>query len=475
MVLNRYIDFIMYSFTKLNKRSTKKERNKDFYIIESIYLTFKNEFKKLLMSQLDNNATNLTQLYQYPTYDDFKRVYMGFQLIKKDNNHELNADKPTVVDFYIFDRFGDMTRNLGKWQQNTVDNFFGNGGITSRNQERQWIYNNILKFWYKYNNFDYDAYLKKIKSILKKRFKKFCSGQKNNIKILPTISFTPLYTTNEDIDEGTNKKNIAFVNMTKLIDNKYSLEFNEARETLDEERLEMLMSDLQGDGPKRRMMLDRKRKLNKIMCEALKKEHMLLNKDLNNFHFDRKNETHMVPVYLSDIVAHINHPVYSSKNIILTLGDKDMQLTNAQYELMIEILNEVYSVIILHNINNKKLVEKLIISANKLFSRLYALKIENMRIMGCQNFGVIKKFGNKLYNLLQKGGKPKVKKPTKPKVKKPTKPKVKKPTKTTKPTKPNKPTKPAKPTKPTKPTKPIKPTKPTNPLNPLNLLNHLTH
>ena len=165
MVLNRYIDFIMYSFTKLNKRSTKKERSKDFYIIESIYLTFKNEFKKLLMSQLDNNATNLTQLYQYPTYDDFKRVYMGFQLIKKDNNHELNADKPTVVDFYIFDRFGDMTRNLGKWQQNTVDNFFGNGGITSRNQERQWIYNNILKFWYKYNKFDYDAYLKKIKSI----------------------------------------------------------------------------------------------------------------------------------------------------------------------------------------------------------------------------------------------------------------------------------------------------------------------
>ena len=185
------------------------------------------------------------------------------------------------------------------------------------------------------------------------------------------------------------------------------------------------------------------------MCEALKKEHMLLNKDLNNFHFDRKNETHMVPIYLSDVVAHINHPVYSSKNIILTLGDKDMQLTNAQYELMIEILNEVYSVIILHNINNKKLV-KLIISANKLFSRLYALKIENMRIMGCQNFGVIKKFGNKLYNLLQKGGKPKVKKPTKPK--------VKKPTKTTKPTKPNKPTKPTKPAKPTKP-KVKKPTK----------------
>ena len=107
------------------------------------------------------------------------------------------------------------------------------------------------------------------------------------------------------------------------------------------------------------------------------------------------------------------------------------------YENMIELLNELYCVVISYNIKNPKKVDEYIKSANKLFNRLYALQINDLQEMNCDNFDMAKKFGNKinefgnkLYKMLpRKGGKSKVKKPTKPKVKKPTKPKVKKETK----------------------------------------------
>ena len=107
------------------------------------------------------------------------------------------------------------------------------------------------------------------------------------------------------------------------------------------------------------------------------------------------------------------------------------------YENMIELLNELYCVVISYNIKNPKKVDEYIKSANKLFNRLYALQINDLQEMNCDNFDMAKKFGNKinefgnkLYKMLpRKGGKSKVKKPTKPKVKKPTKPKVKKVTK----------------------------------------------
>ena len=105
------------------------------------------------------------------------------------------------------------------------------------------------------------------------------------------------------------------------------------------------------------------------------------------------------------------------------------------YHFLIKLLNHVYCIIISINITNIKKLQEIIDSANKLFTRLYALGIKNKTLMKCEYFneGMITKFGNmfnkKKGGIVNKVTKPKVKKVIKSKVKKVTKPKVNKVTK----------------------------------------------
>ena len=129
---------------------------------------------------------------------------------------------------------------------------------------------------------------------------------------------------------------------------------------------------------------------------------------------------------------------FENSEIIYNLPGKMNYVHITQnYDLLIDILNDLYCVIICYYIDNEKKISEFIISANKLFHRLYSIMINDKSF--CKNIGMINKFRNFGSKFFQRtnGGK-KIKKPTKPKINKVTKPKVKKVTKPKdkKPTKP---------------------------------------
>mgnify|MGYP006138101935 FL=1 len=132
-----------------------------------------------------------------------------------------------------------------------------------------------------------------------------------------------------------------------------------------------------------------------------------------------------------------NYWTFENNDMILKkptiLYNNDITL---KYDLLIDILNDLYCVIICYYIDNEKKINELIISANKLFYRLYSIKIKEK--LFCKDIGMINKFrnfGNKFFQRTNGGKKinnvtkPKVKKVTKPKINKVTKPNLKKSTK----------------------------------------------
>ena len=335
-------------------------------IFNRIYLTFKNDIKELLRPK-DISSDILENplpisMYEYPDYEDFLNVYKKFSIFKNTND---------IKDFSICE---------GNMQSNNIMNDILRG-YNKYMTERQ-IIDNVLNRWYEdkmhslksNNNLSYTEYLEKLKSLLRENcFRKLCTNGVNSINdyntdIIPYIEFTPFYDKLSDINQ--------FILKPKYL----------------------------GE-------------------ESLKYKPEILQKWDNELEIIKKKKS----IYLSDVVVNTEKIVYNCGWSPQSVSSPHtVWWYEPEYDFIIELLNELYSVIILYNINNPQKAKAYIKSANKLFRRLYFLKRQLKNKMDCNNFFFKKYFPGKYF---LKGGKPKVKKATKPKVKKESKPKVKKPTK----------------------------------------------
>jgi len=385
-------------------------------IYAPIYLTFKNEIKKLLKVFKEKNEKNddqIIKMHQYPAYEHFLYVYNNFSVY-----HDGTTGSRTALKDFMIHKFTDIVPNT---QTETESDDLKTRQFTNKqikeslraltnpshpDKEREFIKNNILITDSSKNEVKHRiAYLEKLKPFLRDNcFIKFVKNDpkiNDNILITGNFSFTPLFTPIENGREANNNIN-AFIVKSQNLGN---FPFQSPDGLIDDPRQ---WHNLSVD------------KLNEIKQSL-----------------SRHGRT---DIYLTDIRAHTQGIVYNCVNNIVderTRGETQ-QKTRAQYEFMIELINELYSTIILFNIvQNPAQAKADIKSANKLFRRLYAVKANRKDKMDSNFYfdrlprlslpPLLKKF------MVNKGGKketkPKVKKPTKPKVKKETKPKVKKPTK----------------------------------------------
>ena len=409
-------------------------------IFAPVYLTFKNEIKKLLHVSNEETPYTRIKMYKYPDYTAFETAYDNLSIHRKENL--------AVVKDFMIHKFNDnrtpqcklnsmwaLSNDMLKEQLNNWC------PVKEKGMEKKFIEEHVINP--KEAEMHYRIkYLKQLKSYLRdncfiKFVKKDLKINQQSISFDNSFRFTPLYNPIPNVREEDNIN--AFIVKT------------------------IYLGKVPFDGT---LGLN---ELNSILMGAEAKGHL---DDIKRCACNQKRKD----IYLTDILTDTKGIAYNCvKNFNTTETERE---TRAQYEFMIELINELYSTIILHNIKqDPSKAREYIKSANKLFRRLFAVKAELINKMD-SNF-YLDRLPNPFFYLdrlpnpfRKKGGKketkPKVKKETKPKVKKPTKPKVKKPTKSKvkKETKPKvkKPTKPKvkKPTKSTKTTKPKvkKPTKP---------------